>query len=382
MEISKWRIYDEKILELLPTEPSDVKVAQMVLNTTDAAGKNDDVNTLRNYVKRLRVKRQGINESCEAMKVDPATVKHLWKKDKSSSVFIKNPDYKEPELVEFEKLKAALIEDLKKYSPKFPKLERIEDANSYLLVISPADVHVNKLCSAFETGEDYDSQVAVKRVLEGVRGILQRVSGFKIDQILFIGGNDILHVDNPHNTTTNGTRQDAAGMWYDAFMIAKQLYVDVLQILLEVADVHFVFNPSNHDRMSGFFLANVIETYFRNCPNMTFDNTMAHRKGYRYHNNLIGSCHADGAKADLLPLLMAQEFPIEWSQTKHRYVYTHHIHHKHAKDYVGVTVESLRSPSGTDSYHHVQGYQHAPKAIEGFLHCKTHGQVLRIQHLF
>jgi hypothetical protein len=31
-----------------------------------------------------------------------------------------------------------------------------------------------------------------------------------------------------------------------------------------------------------------------------------------------------------------------------------------AKDYAGITV-GLRSPSGTDSWHHRNGYQHAPK---------------------
>jgi hypothetical protein len=171
-------------------------------------------------------------------------------------------------------------------------------------------------------------------------------------------------------------------MWHSNFLIAKQLYVDTLEMLLSVADVHFTFNPSNHDYMNGFFLAQVIEAYFKNCENITFDCSIAHRKGFRYHNNLIGTTHGDGAKQELLPLLMAQEFPIEWSQTKHRYIYTHHVHHKTSKDYIGITVESLRSPSGTDSWHHRQGYQHAAKAVEAFLHCKHNGQIARITHLF
>jgi hypothetical protein len=33
-----------------------------------------------------------------------------------------------------------------------------------------------------------------------------------------------------------------------------------------------------------------------------------------------------------LPLLMAVEFSKEWG-TKHRYIYTHHVHHKTSKDY-------------------------------------------------
>ena len=51
-------------------------------------------------------------------------------------------------------------------------------------------------------------------------------------------------------------------------------------------------------------------------------------------------------------------------------------------DFIGVTVESLRSPSGTDSWHHRNGYQHSPKAIEGFIHHPEHGQIARLTHIF
>ena len=60
----------------------------------------------------------------------------------------------------------------------------------------------------------------------------------------------------------------------------------------------------------------------------------------------------------------------------------HHVHHKMAKDFIGVTVEALRSPSGTDSWHHRNGYQHVPKAVEGFIHEKEGGQIARFTHLF
>jgi hypothetical protein len=251
-----------------------------------------------------------------------------------------------------------------------------------LQVVDPADIHIGKLCSSFQVGEDYNNQIAVKRVKEGVNGLLNKSDSFHKDKILFIGGNDILHIDSPQRKTGNGTPQDTDGMWHTNFLIAKQLYIDVLEQLLSVADVHFCFNPSNHDYTHGFFLAQVIQAYFKDCKNITFDISIAHRKGFQYYNNLIGTTHGDGAKIDLLPLLMAQEFPIEWSKTKHRYVYTHHVHHKTSKDLIGVTVESLRSPSGTDSWHHIKGFEHAPKAVEAFLHHKQHGQIARLTHIF
>ena len=385
---SKFSKYDEKVKELVLSDTkyrkSNSLIVEKILGKKD--GYNTEFNSFRIYLNRnlkaILDEHDGIYEATNNLDVANSNVKHLWMKSKSESLFVKNPNYVEKEQTLIQDLKNELIKDISNFTPKFPKINRTTNKESYLLVIDPADIHIGKLCSAFETGEDYDNQIAVKRVHDGVDGILQKVSSFNIDKILFIGGNDILHIDNAKSTTTSGTFQDSSDMWYNNFMIAKQLYIDVLLKLISIADVHFTFNPSNHDYTNGFFLAQVIECYFKDCKNITFDNSIAHRKGFRYFNNLIGTTHGDGAKINDLPLLMAQEFSKEWSETKHRYIYTHHVHHKTSKDYIGITIESLRSPSGTDSWHHRNGYQHSPKAVEGFLHCKQNGQIARITNIF
>lgn len=333
----------------------------------------DEIEIINNY--------RAIKQEANSMGLDDKDVKHGWLKSKDASLFFKNPNYN-AELDKLEDFKKQLIEDLKEFSPSFPKITRTTGKDGHLLVIDPADVHIGKLCDAFETGEDYNSQIAVQRVLDGVQGILDKSAGFNIDKILFIGGNDILHIDTPRRTTTSGTPQDTDGMWYRNFLIAKQLYVEILEKLIGVADVHFTFNPSNHDYTNGFFLADVIKTWFKDCDNITFDCSINHRKAFMYGRNLIATTHGDGAKHGDLPILLATEFPQYWADTKHRYVYTHHVHHKTSKDYIGVTVESLRSPSGTDSWHHRNGYAHVPKAVEGFLHHKDFGQVARLSHIF
>jgi len=284
----------------------------------------------------------------------------------------------------FDNFKDDLLNSISKISTLPRTVARVLDTNKdgHLLVVDPADVHIQKLATVFETGDEYNSQIACQRVREGVEGLIQKSKGFNIDKILFVGGNDILHTDNNKRTTTSGTPQDTDVNWYTAFSIAKNLYIEVIDRLLEVADVHFVHNPSNHDWQFGTLLADVIQTYYRNCSSITFDCDLQHRKYYKYGKNLIGTTHGDGAKNDLLPLLMATEQPNMWSETKHRYVYTHHVHHKVSKDYIGVTVEALRSPSGTDGWHHRSGYTGVPKAVEGFIHHPEYGQVARLTHLF
>lgn len=325
---------------------------------------------------------KGIRERCKQHNLNIEDVKHGWVKNKESSLFFKNPAFVEPEEDHLLKLKESLIEDLKKYSPSFPRIKRKVGKEKRLLVIDPADIHIGKLAEKVETGDDYNNDIAVQRVLEGVKGILEEANPERIDKILFIGGNDILHVDNAKRTTTSGTPQDTTGMWHSNFQIAKDLYVQVLEILLGVADVHFVFNPSNHDYTHGYFLAHVVQAWFRNSTQITFDCSIAHRKYFKYYNNLIATTHGDGAKTQDLPLLMAHESPKYWSESNHRYVYTHHVHHKMSKDFIGVTVESLRSPSGTDSWHSRNGFSGAPKAVEGFIHDKQYGQLSRLTYLF
>lgn len=325
---------------------------------------------------RRKETHKGLQEECDKVGIPIDNVGNYWYKGKHYSIHAKNGG------VSYFELQDEIIGEMKKHAPKYPKIKYEKIKEGHLLVIDPADIHLGKLCSAFETGEEYNIEIAEQRIIEGVEGILNKTQGFKISQILFISGNDKLHVDTPKSTTTSGTFQDTHLMWYDAYRAAVRIERKVIERLLTIAPVHYQYDPSNHDYMNGFFMAQTIEAWFSACEGVTFDVSMAHRKYFKFGSNLIASTHGDGAKEQDLPLLMAHEAGKNWSDCKNRYVYTHHIHHKKSKDYMSVCVESLRSASGTDSWHHRNGYQHAPKAIEGFLHHPEHGQIARITHLF
>ena len=335
--------------------------------------KQDEIEILMQY--------RGIKEATDEAGVDDKDVKHGWLKTKQASLFFKNPNFKVEELNEIQRIKDECIKEVKLYAPKYHAIETIKSEDTHLLVIDIADLHIGKLATAFETGEDYNSQIAVKRAKDGLQGILNKAKGFNIDKVLFVAGNDILHTDNTKRTTTAGTPQDTDGMWYDNFIMAKNLYIDLLEKLLSFADVEVVYNPSNHDLTHGFFLMQLIEAHFSKST-INFNVDLKHRKAFKYGKNLIGTTHGDGAKIEHLPLLLATEFPILWSETKHRYIYSHHVHHKTSKDFIGVTFETLRSPSGSDSWHHKNGYTGVPKAVEGYIHHKEFGQIARLTHIF
>lgn len=355
-------------MRLKPHEVDIIKKhrAQLVNNIND------------NTALDIHLKERGIN------KKDVVSVKH-WQNFNGelrfSIVTKENPEYFDDAFTKIEQL-------VKEHAPNYNKIERDNTAD-HLLVINPADIHIGKYAAKAETGSGYNTDTAVKRVLEGVEGLIEKSKGFNVQRILLCLGNDILHVDNVYNTTTKGTHQDTdGGKWWQFFNIALSLYVQIIDRLRQIAPVDCVHSMSNHDYQSGYYLAQVLKAWYRKVDDVRIDAGAAHRKYYKYGNSFIGLEHGDGAKTDNLPLLMAQERPQDWANSIYRYWYLHHLHHKvkikyrDAKDYIGVTVEYLRSPSGTDSWHSRKGYTGVKKAVEGFIHSNTCGQVARLTHYF
>ena len=313
-------------------------------------------------------------QECEAVGISPESVSNYWYKGKHFSIHVSNKP------VSMMDISDLIIGEMKAHAPIYKEVKPFKPGK-HLMVINPADVHIGKLCSAYETGEDYNENIARDRVMQGVNSLTEKSKLFGIGKIVLVIGNDILHTDNAKSTTTAGTFQDSNLMWYDAFNFAFKLYIEVIETLAKVAPVHIMHNPSNHDYVSGYMLAQSVQAWFKNHKSITFDVSPSHRKYYVFGQNLIGSTHGDGAKVQDLPLLMAHESK-DWNNCKHRYIYTNHIHHKSSKDIMSVNVESFRSPSGTDSWHHRNGYQHSPKSIEAFIHHIDNGQVARLTEIF
>ena len=326
---------------------------------------------------------EALKAECRQYGINTDDVRYYWHKSKRISMFVmaqNRPTY--------ESVRDELIKEMKRHSPKYRPIKRKKPTDGHLLVLDPADIHVGKVSVKSETGYHYDIDTAVNMVYEGTAGILQKASGFPIERIMLVVGNDVLHRDNAQNTTTSGTRQDVAGMWHEAFNAARIMYVNLIEGLRQIAPVDVVYNPSNHDYTSGYMLVDALYCWFNSAKDVSFDADIIHRKYYQYGQNMIATSHGDGAKFADMPLLMASEKPQMWANTTHRYVYLHHIHHykRHqflaGKDFPGITLEFMRSPSASDGWHDRNGYVGAPKAIEGHIHHPTQGRVAKLSHIF
>lgn len=375
--------YKEDIKRLLSEGYGSGKISSILRSEK---GIDTSPSSVKRIIKKYGLRDDIVTETQVNNKVLDKDWSIAWIKEKGISLMIKNP--KGENVKPLEEIRDDFKKEMSNYSPKYKKIDYKPVKDPHCLIIDIADLHIGKLATLRESGNTYNSKLAIERARKGVAGILSKSSGFELDKIIFIIGNDVLHTDTTKRTTTSGTAQDTDGMWYDNFVLARQLYCSVIESLALIAPVHVVHNPSNHDFMSGFMLADSVYSWFNKHPNVTFDVNMRHRKYTQYGSSMIATSHGDAAKLDNLPYLAAHEEPKMWAETKHRYAYLHHVHHKDlfkfrsGKDFIGMTVEYMRSPSGTDGWHHRQGYTGIPKAIEAVVHSKDRGQVARITHIF
>lgn len=326
----------------------------------------------------------------------------VWAKTKDYSVMMRPSAPEFPAFLDHIK---STIDDLRHdMTAELPA--RFEPGDGKLLVLDPADVHIGKLCVESETGARYDTSIAEHRLIEGCRALIDKGVQNGCDKVLLVIGNDIAHIDKPGRTTTSGTPQDTDGSIFTIHRAAQAAYVKVVTLALERRlGVHVMFNPSNHDWVLGFTIAQFMRAWFRDHPNVDISEygvSERHRKYLRFGRNLIGLTHGDGAKEADLAQIMMVEARQHIGDARHLYWYVHHYHHKmrkalgvrsqsREKDHTAMTVmragpgamegdncqiEYVRSPSAPDGWHDRNGYI-ARQAVEAFVHCPHDGQTDR-----
>ena len=285
-----------------------------------------------------------------------------------------------PEL-NIKKIKQELIEDLRNLSPNVSKIKRERPSDRkdlHLLEISAFDLHLGKIGIK---GDEYSLDIAEKRLLSAIDHLLYRAQGYYIDKILFIVGQDLLNSDGdwPIPSTTKGTPQFNSNYHIDMYRSARKLMIKSIDILSEVADVHVMVIPGNHDRESVMHLGDTLELYYDNNKNVKVDNSDCLMKALPYGNNLIVSDHGDGPKTNDLPGIISQRFKNLWSDVDYVEVHRGHYHTNKAtklqaiEELNGITVRNLSSMSATDYWHDSKGFIGNIKKAQAFIYSRQNG---------
>jgi hypothetical protein len=235
-----------------------------------------------------------------------------------------------------------------------------------MAVLAVPDLHVGKLAWGEETGENYDTKIALEVWQGAVRALLARAAAYphEVERLIIPLGNDLFHIDTLENTTTKGTRVDVDSRWQKAFRLVTEFVIEeVVERARSLSpQVKVVMIPGNHDHQRTFYLGEVLRAFYRKSSGVEVDNAPKPRKYELWKRVLLGWTHGHREKTKDLPLLMAVESPHEWGLSAWREWQIGHYHARKQYHYMplvderGVVVRVLPSLSGVDAWHAEQGF--------------------------
>jgi hypothetical protein len=221
-----------------------------------------------------------------------------------------------------EEFLSQVADSMKDFIPKYPKLEYKKEVGSYLLDASLYDAHLGLVSN------EYNLDVGLSRFYEAVTRILNWYRPYPVTQIVFPVGNDIFNSNDSQGRTVKGNYRDDDPRWKNTFRRTFETVVKSIDLCQTVAPVHIKIVGGNHDADKTFHLGFALEMWYRDCPQVTIDNSDDNIKFYRWKSVLLGYTHGDARSIKELPFIMAtQSNPEDWAKSKHRVCNTGHDHH-------------------------------------------------------
>ena len=235
-------------------------------------------------------------------------------------------------------------------TPKFVEEDHVS-------VIPLVDWHIGLMSWAEETGENYDLKIAEKVIMDA----MARVIGLtpKSKECVVLGLGDMLHADGYEPLTSRSKNVlDVDGRYPKVLKTAIRMIVSTIQLALKNHEiVHVRILPGNHDDQSALAIGIALAMYFENQERVVVDDSPSRFWWKRFGKVFLGATHGDKAKMKELPLVMANDRPQDWAASKHKKIYTGHIHHERTIEEGGVIVSSMRAPVAKDAYHSFEKYR-------------------------
>jgi len=278
-----------------------------------------------------------------------------------------------------EDLKQDLLEAFQAYAFEPTYTIDKKEGEGYLLEIGAYDLHLGKLGI---DGDNYSLDVARDRLFSALNSLFNKARGFKIEEIVFVVGNDFLNIDraNPFNSTTAGTPQSNTVSAYEAYRFGRKMLIEAINGLAAEAPVRVIVIPGNHDEESMLHMGDAIEALYENTPHVTVDNSRPLMKSYKYGECLLIFDHGHRVKNyKNLASVISQRFRDVWSSVKHIEVHRGHLHSLKSsvmgqvEELNGIAVRHLGSMSPTDQWHDDSGYIGSTKRAHAFVWHKRDG---------
>lgn len=250
---------------------------------------------------------------------------------------------------ELDSMKDEFKELVQKKAPKVSKYSYKPKSSPSLGVLSLPDIHYGKI-----TGEG--PEAIEEHYMSIVAELWEKAKGSNIERLLLPIGNDGMNSEGLSKATTAGTPQDDYMGWRQSFRGYWHLMDTAITWLSKFVPVDVVIVQGNHDYERMFYVGELLDSRYHNNPNITVDNSLEERKYYQYGLNMFLNFHGDKVKKDKIPLLMATEQPIMWSECRFREALLGHFHKEMVDEIMGTKIRFIPSICGNDEWHKNKAY--------------------------
>lgn len=243
--------------------------------------------------------------------------------------------------------------------------------------IQIGDAHLGMLAHEWETGQNFDMDIAERELRAGVSMLIDSLGEHERCVINDLG--DFTHYENFAGVTeASGHSLDVDGRFPKMIAVYSRLMrciVDYSLTKFQYVDV--IINQGNHSRTNDIWMVELLKVAYRETDRVNVLDNSSVFIPYRMGNTFVMTHHSDKCKPNKLAQVMATDFRHDWGETEYHYIDIGHIHHNMvSKEHPGVTIESFNQLAAPDKYAHDGGWR-SRQSITAILRCKKYGEVGR-----
>lgn len=248
-----------------------------------------------------------------------------------------------------------------------------------LLTLYPiADAHLSMMAWGKETGENYNLDIASKRIISWMGQCVSASPPSGKAVILDVG--DLTHGDDQTNQTPRSKHNlDTDTRHYKTLEVTILTMATAIELALARHEEVIVrILPGNHNPNSYLAVMFALAERYRNEPRVKVQKLPGEFFVHQFGSVMLAAHHGDKAKAERLVMFLADQYPTIWGATRHRFLFTGHLHHNVSQDIGGVKAEKLRAITAKDAYAVSHAYT-ARAELQGIVFHRDRGEVMRVR---
>ena len=278
----------------------------------------------------------------------------------------------------------ALVERLEAFEWKpAPKIAcNVKKHDSELCtLLTITDFHMGMYAYSKETGDDWDTGIAVKEYLAAVQEMCDGSPDSEVG-ILNLQG-DFLHWDGLDAVTPTSKHVLDADTRFSRLI---DMSLDVIMMSVEImlakfSQVKVIVCEGNHDLVGSMWIRKAIKKIYEKNLQVEVDDTDFPFYAHLHGDIMLAFHHGHKVKNGSLPALFSSEprYRKMWGMSEYTYIHTGHYHHTEQMmgEGGGAIVERHPTLAGKDAYAARGGY-HSWRAAHAITYHKAYGEHRRV----